>query len=530
MTFRTLAATGALAVALGVPALAETPPNAMVMAFNIDAITTFDPAQIAEAVTDEFITNTCDSLANFAPDDESTSIPALAESWDVSEDGLTITFHLRDGIVFPDGTPGTAGDLVWSMERVVRLGFGNAAQLTEFGFTTDNIAQRITAPDDRTVVMTLDKPYPISLILSSIAANRVAAMLHRTVLEANEKDGDLGNAYLQSATACVGPYSLRQWNPGEVVVLEANEHYHGEKPKLQRILIRHVAEPGTQRLLLEKGDIDVARNLGAEDLLALEAVDGIEIVSTLIPSQFYLGMNAAKEPFDDPKVRLAMRWLVDYQGLADSVMKGVGVPRAAPVPLGSFGALDEAEGQPFHADLDKARELLAEAGYPDGFTATMIIGSHPYADPIAQSIQQNAAQIGVTLNIERMANAQLFARHRSRDFQAAMLGFRASVPDAHGMLSRFVYNPDNSLEAQLTQYPSWRSDYYDEAMNARVDEALFERDPEKRAELYHQLQRDIMQEGPMAYVMQSINVAAKRDTLKDWTWNGFRIYYGKASK
>src|SRR5690606_40413405 len=119
-----------MVAALGAPALAETPPNALVMAYNIDAITTFDPAQIAEAVTDEFITNICDSLANFAPDDESTSVPSLAESWDVSEDGLTITFHLRDGIVFPDGTPGTAGDLVWSMARVVQLGFGNAAQLT----------------------------------------------------------------------------------------------------------------------------------------------------------------------------------------------------------------------------------------------------------------------------------------------------------------------------------------------------------------------------------------------------------------
>ncbi|MFV0491677.1 MAG: ABC transporter substrate-binding protein [Pseudorhodobacter sp.] len=523
-----LAAT--LGLGLGAAALAETPDSALVMAYNIDAISSFDPAQIAEVVTDEIIMNTCDALVAYNPADEASFLPALAESWDVSEDGRSVTFHLREGIVFPDGTPGTAQDLIWSMQRVVKLGFGNAAALTDYGFTTESIGNLITAPDDRTVVMQLDKPYPVNLVLASIAANRVAVMLNRAEIEANEKDGDMGNAYLQDKTACVGPYALRQWNPSESVLLQANENYGGEAPGLPRVLIRHVAEPGTQRLLLEKGDVDIARNLTAEDLAAIDGQEGVEVVRTLNPSLFYMGMNVTRPPFDDARVRLAMRYLIDYQGLADTVMKGVGVPRAAFVQLGAFGALDEAEGQPFMVDVEKAKSLLAEAGYADGFETTLIIGSHPYGNPIAQSVQETASKAGITMKIERMANAQLYAKNRARDFDTALLGFKTNVPDANGMATRFVSNPDNALEAKLTQYPSWRAGYYNEEMNARVEAALFERDPAKRAEMYHELQRDIMQEGPMAYIMQTMNAAAKRSTLKDWTWNGFRIYYRKATK
>lgn len=531
MQFRPLLAASALALGMAGGAQAATPDSALVMAYNIDAISSFDPAQIAEVVTDEILMNTCDALVTYDPENEAEFIPSLAESWEVSEDGQTVTFHLRDGIVYPDGTPGSASDLVWSMKRVVELGFGNSAALTEYGFTKETFDSLISAPDEQTVVMTLDKPYPVNLLLASIAANRVSVMLNRAEIEAQAGDGDFGNAYLQDKSACVGPYSVAQWNPSESVLLQANDAYTGPNtPNLPRVLIRHVAEPGTQRLLLEKGDVDVARNLTAEDLDALEGQEGIEVVRTLIPSLFYMGMNVTRPPFDDPKVRLAMRSLIDYQGLADTVMKGVGVPRASFVQLGAFGALDEEQGQPFEVDVEKAKALLAEAGYPDGFEVSLIIGSHPYGNPIAQSVQETASKAGVTFQIERMANAQLYARNRARDFDAALLGFKTNVPDANGMASRFVMNPDNALDAKLTQYPAWRSGYQDEEMNARVEAALFERDPEQRKQMYHDLQQDILQEGPMAYIMQTMNAAATRDSLHGWTWNGFRIYYDKASK
>jgi peptide/nickel transport system substrate-binding protein len=529
---RHVLAASALLASLALPAAvqAATPGNALVMAWNIDAISTFDPAQIGEVVTSELLQNICDSLANFDPKDEKKVVPALAESWQVSEDGQQITFRLRDNLVFPSGNKATAQDLAWSMQRVVKLGFGNAASLTEYGFTKENVEQMITAPDDRTLVMKLDKPYPTGLILQAIAANRVATILDRKTVMANEANGDLGNKYLATRTECVGPYRLRQWNAGETVVLEANEKYWGTAPKLRRVIVRHVAEAGTQRLLLEKGDVDVARDLTPEDMAAVEKTQGLALSRTLKPQLVYWGFNNANPVFANEKVRLAMRYLIDYEGLGKTIMAYNGVPRASFAQLGAFGALDEKEGQPFKLDLDRAKQLLTEAGYPDGFETTMIFGTLPYAPPIAQHIQANAAKVGVRIKLEQMANAQLFARHRGREFQTAMLAWQTGVPDAHGNASRLIANPDNRPEAKLTQYPSWRHAFQSEAANKLAAAALLERDEDKRVEMYHQLQKDMMQSGPSAIMFQSVMLAGLRGNVRNWTWHGFQAYYDLVSK
>lgn len=525
-----LAAGTAVLAGTGLAAQAASTPNALVMAWNIDAISTFDPAQIGEVVTNEIIQNTCDRLVDFDPKDETKVLPMLAESWDVSEDGSQITFTLRDDLKFGSGEKATAGDLAWSLQRVVKLGFGNAATLTEYGFTKDNVDTAITAPDDKTLVFKLDKPYPVNLILSAIAANRVATLLDRKTLTANEVDGDMGNKYLATRTECVGPYKLMRWNPAEVVLLQASDNYWGEAPKLKQVLIRHVSEAGTQRLLLEKGDIDVARNLTPEDTKDLETQDKINVSRALKPTLLYWNLNNADPIFANEKVRMAMRYLIDYDGLAKTVMDNVGEPRASFVQLGAFGALDEKEGQPFTLDVEKAKALLAEAGYPDGFETTMFIGTAPYAAPIAQSIQDAAAKAGVQVNIERMANAQMFSRIRGREFQSAIMGWATGVPDAHGNASRQIYNPDNRLEAKQTMYPSWRASYFDEAVNKQVNDALFEKDEAKRIERYHALQKEMMEKGPQAFMFQVYNVAGLNKALSNWDWNGFRAYYTTAAK
>ncbi|WP_454854940.1 ABC transporter substrate-binding protein [Rhizobium binxianense] len=524
------AAAAALLSSISLPALAATPDSALVMAWNIDAISTFDPAQIGEVVTSELIQNTCDSLVDFDPADESKVVPLLAKSWDVSEDRKQITFHLNEGLKFPGGEPATAKELAWSMQRVVLLGYGNASTLTEYGFSKDNVKERIVATDDNTLVLKLDNPYPTNLILQAIGANRVSALLDMKTLMSKEVNGDMGNKYLATNTACVGPYRLVQWNSAESIVLEANEEYYGAKPKLKRVLIRHVAEPGTQRLLLTQGDVDIARDLSPDDLADLDGKPGLKIERVLKPQLFFWTFNAADPIFKDERVRLAMRYLIDYDGLAKSVMTYLGVPRASFAQLGAVGALNAEEGQPFKLDLEKAKALLTEAGYPNGFEANVLFGTLPHSAPIAQSIQANAAKVGVKLSLERMANAQLFARIRGREFQSGMLAWQTGVPDAHGNASRLVYNPDNRAEAKLTQIPAWRSSYQNEDFNKRIQAALLESDPEKRNEMYYSLQKDVMEKGPMAIMFQMYNTLGMSDKVKDWTWNGFRVYYDAVSK
>src|SRR5258706_5752826 len=500
------------------------------MAWNIDAISTFDPAQVGEVVTNEILQNTCDSLADFDPADERKVIPLFAESWTVSPDRKTITFKIRKGAKFPSGNIATAQDVALSMQRVVKLGFGNATTLTEYGFTKDNVEQSIVAADDATLVLTFDKAYPTALALQAIAVNRVGTVMDMKTLMANQQNGDMGNKYLATHTECIGPYRLAQWNAGESVLLQANDNYWGQKPALKRVLIKHVTESSTQRLMLGQGDIDVARDLTPEDLKDLESSKDVSITKVLKPQLFFWTFNVTDGPFASEKVRLAMRYLIDYEGLGKTVMTNLGVPRASFVQIGAIGALDEKDGEPFKLDLDKAKALLTEAGYPDGFTAKLIFGTLQHSAPIAQNVQQNAAKVGVKRTLERMSNAQLFAKVRGRDYQSAMQAWQTTVPDAHGNASRLVYNPDNRPEAKLTQIPTWRTGFQSKELNEKVDAALLEPDAARRDALYAELQKEVMAKGPMAIMFQMYNTAAIRNDVKNWTWNGFRTYYVPATK
>ncbi|EJF76062.1 hypothetical protein MEC_00171, partial [Bartonella alsatica IBS 382] len=184
---------------------AKTPADTLVMAWNLDAISTFDPAQLNDRYGTEIVVNVCDNLVISARDDATKIVPSLAKSWDISSDeqSTKITFHLRDDLKFNDGRPANANDLVWGMRRVVKLKMSNAATFNEYGVTEQNVNEAFQAPDEKTVVMKFDKPYPAELILSNISTNRTAALLDRETIMKHEKDGDMGNRYLASHAACV---------------------------------------------------------------------------------------------------------------------------------------------------------------------------------------------------------------------------------------------------------------------------------------------------------------------------------------
>ncbi|MFT4382853.1 ABC transporter substrate-binding protein [Bartonella bacilliformis] len=523
-------------VALGMfsqQVLAKTPADTLVMAWNLDGISTFDPAQINDSYSNEIILNVCSRLIDHAQNDATKMMPNLAKSWDVSGDHNTtvITFHLRDDLTFNDGRPANAHDLVWSMKRVIQLKMASAATFNEYGITEQTVDDALQAPDEKTVVMKFDKPYPAELILSNIAANRAATLLDRETIMKHEKDGDMGNRYLATHAAWAGPYELFRWNPGEAVILRASSHYWGEAPKLKQILIRHVAESETQRLLLEKGDIDVARDLTPEALEQLKKTANIQVEKMLLPAMFYWGFNMTNPIFANEKVRLAMRYLIDYDSFGETVLKDIGIPRASFMPIGTLGALDEKEGNPFKLDIQKAKQLLIEAGYPDGFETNLASGNTPYGLLIAQSIQDNAAKIGVRIKIERLAGSQLFSRVSARSFDTAILGWNSESVDPHSMASRVVYNPDNRFEARNTAYPSWHHGYFDEEINHKVEDALFESDVEKRMKKYADLQHEIMQTGPYAFLFQKYNVVAISPVIKKWSWNNMSdIFYNLIEK
>src|SRR5258708_5947821 len=180
---------------------AATPRDALVMAWNLDALITFDPAQIGEVNGAAIIIgNVCSTLVEYDPKDVTKIVPGTAESWSSSPDGLTLTFTLRSDLKFPDGTPATAEDAAWSLQRAVLLGYFSSANLTQWGFNKDQIADQIQAPDATTLVLKLSKPYPAPLLLSApFAHNNVATILSKAAGLKNAKtvDGksDLGNGF-----------------------------------------------------------------------------------------------------------------------------------------------------------------------------------------------------------------------------------------------------------------------------------------------------------------------------------------------
>jgi peptide/nickel transport system substrate-binding protein len=515
---------------------AATPRDALVMAWNLDALITFDPAQIGEVNgADIIVSNVCAPLVRYDPKDVTKIIPGTAESWSTSPDGLTLTFKLRSDLKFPDGTPATAEDAAWSLQRAVLLGYFASSNLTEWGFNKDQITDQIQATDDHTVALKLSKPYPAPLLLSAAFANNsVSVILSKAAGLKNAKtvDGksDLGNAFFKTGPVCVGPYHVARWDANDVVILERNDVYFGANPSMRRIIIRHVPESSAERLLLEKGDIDVARLLNTDDLKALESNKDIHIEQTLQQGMQYLALNTNDPILGNPKVREAMRYLIDYDALTNTILPYKGVPRADLVPESAFGALDRKEGQPFSLDLAKAKQLLTEAGYPDGFSKKMILSANDISPAIGQHIATNAAKVGIKLELEQMADANLFTRGRNRDFEVQLVGWFAGYPDAHAMVSRHATNPDPRPEAKLVGLPVWRTGWQSTDINAKAEAARLEQDPVKRAAIYKDIQTYMMHNGPMAYIYQVIRPIAYRTSVKGFEIGPFRVNYESASK
>ena len=243
---------------------AATPPDTLVQAWQIDDIISLDPAEMFEFSASEITGNTYERLINYDPKDVSKIYGEVAESWTVSPDGKTFTFKIRPNKKFASGNPITAEDVVFSLQRAVMLDKSPAFILGQFGLTKDNVKDKIKQTGPFEFTMELDKAYAPTFVLYCLTAT-VASVVDKKLVMQNEKDGDFGYDWLKTNYAGSGPFKIRDWKANEVVVLERNPNYDKKTP-LARVIYRHIKETATQRLLLEKGDVDVARNLNPEEL------------------------------------------------------------------------------------------------------------------------------------------------------------------------------------------------------------------------------------------------------------------------
>ena len=206
----------------------------------------------------------------FEPENLQKLTGGVTESYAVSDDGKTITFKLRDGLAFHSGNPVRPEDVEFSLERVVKLKKTPSFIVTQFGWNADNVEDLIEVVDDRHVRVTIVEEFSPGLVLNALSAG-VASVVDKELVLSHEVDGDLGYEWLKTNSAGSGAFSLRSWKSNETVVLDANPDYRHGAPGVKRVILRHVPEPSAQRLLLEKGDVDLARNLTPDQVKASRA-------------------------------------------------------------------------------------------------------------------------------------------------------------------------------------------------------------------------------------------------------------------
>lgn len=508
----------ALGLALAVTSTggwAATPANMLVIANRIDDITTIDPAQSFEFAGSDVIRNVYGKLVNYDPLDLDAGYqPDLAESWEVSEDGMTITFTMREGVSFTSGNPVTAEDAAFSLRRVIKLNKTPSFILSQFGFTPENVDEMIRVEDGK-LVLTTDKRYATSFVLNCLTATVGSIVDMKTVME-NEKDGDMGNEWLATHSAGSGAYSLVAWKPNESVTLKANPDFYLGAPAMERVIVRHVQESATQRLMLERGDIDVARNLNPEDVKAVAGTDGLKVSDEMRGRLMYFSFGSKHPVLSKPEVWPAMKYLIDYEGMQNSFAAGQWTIHQNFLPRTYLGAVDE---NPYKLDVEKAKKILADAGV-DGFEFEVGVREAQERIEMAQSIQNTLAQAGIKMNITVGTAKQILTRYRARDLDAYFGAWGPDYPDPHTNAGTFAYNPDNALEAQATGLLAWRNGWDTGGLTAKVAEAVVENDREKRSEMYHEIQATFRDTSPFAVLFQKIEQTGLSGSVENLNLGG----------
>src|SRR5438552_5268261 len=323
---------------------------------------TSDLISLDPAVYHDFIAvfathNVYETLVKFEGTDLTTPKASLATSWDVKDAGTTndITFKLKSGVKFASGNPLTADDVVYSFQRAIKLNKSPAFLFTDIAGLKP---ESIKATDPSTVVISVPKTSSTQTFLI-ILTFTIGGIVDSKEVKSKETGGDSGSGYLLDHSSGSGPFSVDHWTKNTEVLLKANPNYAGTKPALSAVLFKHVPEPTNQQFALEKGDIDIANDLGPEQIAALQGKSGVTTTAADSLLLVYVGMNAKVKPLDNAKVREALRTAVDYDGIIKDLLKGNGTNVQGIVPKGLAGYNDSA---PFQADVTKAKALLTEAG------------------------------------------------------------------------------------------------------------------------------------------------------------------------
>jgi len=432
----------------------------------------------------------------------------LAESYEVSRDGLKITFKLRD-TKWHDGTPVTADDVKWSLDRAVSAKSLAKGQLGTGSLTTPD---QFVIVDERTVTVTL--PKPDRLALANLATPLAPIFNSKLAKQHATPEDPWAQEWLKTNTAGSGAYTVEAFRPGEQLVLRRNDDWKagrgGQLPFFKRIIEQTVPDPATRANLIEKGDADIATDLQASDVLALQSRGKLRVDSTPQSNGFtMIAFNTQAAPFDNVKVRQAIAAALPYDDMfAAAIFKRgyalFGASWTEP-PTGDFP-----QPMPVKTDIAKAKQLLAEAGVPGGFktTFTINVGSAAITEPMAALIKESLAKIGIEVDIQKLPDAQMSTAIAEKRLPFFTEGSTAWLPTTDYFFRNFFTGN------QRGNYSSWN----DALVTELGAKARFELDSAKYEEMSKQMIAEYTKEMPLVLLWQTNQDAVMVPGLDGYTY------------
>jgi peptide/nickel transport system substrate-binding protein len=390
--------------------------------------------------------------------------PELAEEWDLRD--THVTLKLRKNATFLDGTPVTAKDVKWAYDRTFAIGGYPKSALAAASLVK---AEQFVVVDDHTFRVDFIRHDKLAMPYLGVP---LVNIYNSELVKAHATAADpWGLEWTKLNHAGSGAYRVEKWTPGQEIIFARNDNWKsGALPKLKRVICRVVPSAGTRLALLTRGDVDFSFDITPKDASDLAADKNLKVISSLMENTVqFLGMNVKMKPFDDLKVRQAIAYAIPYQKIIDIAVFG----RARPL----FGGAKEVttpewpQPSPYVTDLAKAKQLLAEAGYPDGFETTLSfdLGAAVVNEPLCVLVQENLAAIGIKARIDKIAGANWRGTFSKKTMPLInqMFGGWFSFPDFY--FSIVYYGADATIYNSM--------DYHSTELDKAVDAAHYTTDP-----------------------------------------------------
>ena len=470
--------------------------STLVIGADLTDLITMDPGVSYEFSGSLIVDNLYETLVRFEGTDLTKVKPGLAASWEVAKaqgGGSTLTFKLRDA-TFASGNPVTAQDVVYSFDRVIELQSPSSFLLTDVaGLKVGSTV----AIDDKTVQLSLPKDTNPTIVLNLLTFN-VGGVVDSQTVKQHEQGGDYGSAWLTDNSAGSGPYVLVRWDRNAQVALEANPNA-SRVGSIKRVILRYIQESSAQRSALESGEIDVAYDFTPDAFKAAESGGSFKALRSDTFVLQYLGMNSGKgSPFADNRVRQAVRYAIDQDGIVNGLLGGLGRKLQTIIPVGLLGANETVF---YEHNPAKARELLTAAGVGNGLNVDFLVptgscfGGVPCAD-LAAKLQSDLAAVGIQANITQTVQAELLDIYRAQKAQLVLINWSPDYPDPDGNATPLADYNAQSL--------AWRNVWQNTEAEKLAQQGALETDPTARAATYKKLTTLVAEQGPYAILYQSV--------------------------